>query len=329
MYRILIIISKFLFLIVPVLLSIAFFTLLERKILASIQLRLGCSVVGVYGLLQPFADALKLLSKELIVPRNSNVILFIITPYFSLALGLIPWFVIPVYWTSIYSDINLSIIFLFSVSSLSVYSILISGWASNSKYSFFGSLRACAQMISYEVCIGLILISVVICSNSFNLIKIVENQYSMWFIFPLLPAAILFFICSLAETSRIPFDFPEAESELVSGYNTEYSSVGFVFFFLSEYSRIIVMSSLFVLIFLGGWDIPFLKIQDKVTSIFIFSFKTFVLIFIFILIRGTLPRYRYDNLMGLLWKSFLPLSLGYFITAVSIQFSFNLLPWIL
>jgi len=322
-------ISKCLILIVPVLLSIAFFTLLERKVLASIQLRIGCSIVGVYGVLQPFADALKLLSKEFIFPSQSNLKLFLVTPYFSLILSLITWFSVPFFWTSVVSDINLTIIFLFSLSSISVYTILISGWSSNSKYSFFGSLRAAGQMISYEVCIGIILLCIVISSNSFNLIKIVEVQQNIWFFIPLLPTSILFFICALAETSRIPFDFPEAESELVSGYNTEYSSVGFVFFFLSEYSHIILMSSLFSICFLGGWSLPFFYNMTAITQIIVFSLKTLSLVLIFILIRGTLPRFRYDNLMSLLWKSFLPFSLAYLLMIVSIQLSCNIVPWIL
>ena len=320
---------KCLILIVPILLSIAYFTLLERKILAAIQLRIGCSIVGIYGFLQPFADALKLLSKEFIFPSHASIKLFLLTPYFSLVLSLISWFCIPFFWTSSFADLSLTIIFLFSLSSVSVYTILISGWASNSKYSFFGSMRACGQMISYEVCIGLILICIVVCSNSFNLMTIVETQKDVWLIVPLLPTSFLFFICSLAETSRIPFDFPEAESELVSGYNTEFSSVGFVFFFLSEYSHIILMSSLFTLCFLGGWTLPLLGSSRFFISILTFSSKSLILILLFILVRGTLPRFRYDNLMGLLWKSFLPFSLGYFIFVISLQIFYDTLPWLL
>ena len=272
---------KSLFLIVPVLLSVAFFTLFERKILAAIQLRIGCSLVGIYGFLQPFADALKLLSKELILPDNANLKLFMLTPYASIVLSLICWFIIPFFWNSVFADLNLGLIFLFSLSSLSVYAILVSGWASNSKYSFFGSLRACGLLISYEVCIGLILICVVVCSNSFNFLKIVEVQKDVWFILPLLPTSLLFFISALAETSRIPFDFPESESELVSGYNTEYSAVSFVFFFLSEYCRIVLMASIFTLCFLGGWDWPVFKSLPFFWQIFIVALKELFLIFFF------------------------------------------------
>jgi len=318
-----IVIVKGLFLLLPVLLSIAFFTLLERKILAAIQIRTGCSFVGVYGILQPFADALKLLTKEIIAPNHGNLITFILAPIISLVLSLMAWFVIPFYEGSFFSNLNLNLLFIFAVSTVSVYSILMSGWASNSKYAFFGALRECSQMISYEICIGLILLTLILYTGTFNLSSVVEKQVSSWFICALFPTFLLFFVSSLAETSRVPFDFPEAESELVSGYNVEYSAVTFVLFFLAEYCHIILTSSLVVLLFLGGWNAPF---HLPLFSYLWFPIKVLLLILLFIVVRAVLPRFRYDNLMVLLWKSFLPLSFGYFILIFSLSFLLDLFP---
>ena len=292
--------------ILPILLAVAFFTVFERKILASMQRRRGPNVVGLYGLLQAIADALKLLSKETLIPSSSNIYIFIVSPIFTFFISMLCWSLIPFKYNIVVSDINLGILFLFAFSSLGVYGIIMSGWSSNSKYSFLGALRSSAQFISYEISMGLILIPIILYSQSFNISEIILNQINIYYIIPLFPFFILFFIIGLAETNRIPFDLPEAESELVSGYNVEYSSIGFTFFFLAEYSNIILMSSIIVILFLGGWlYLPF-------------SIKLLIIMFLFVWIRATLPRYRYDQLMYLGWKVILPLSLGFTLLSISL-----------
>jgi NADH:ubiquinone oxidoreductase subunit H len=326
------IIINILIIVVPVLIAVAFVTLAERKILGSIQLRKGPNVVGVYGLLQPFADGIKLFSKESILPSHANISIFIIGPILSLTLALILWVVVPYSNNVVLSDINIGILYIFGVGSISVYAILMSGWSSNSKYAYFGAIRAAAQMISYEVSIGLIIISVLLCVGSLNITQIVLAQKEIWYIFPLLPAAIMFSVSALAETNRTPFDLTEGESELVSGFNVEYSAMSFALFFLAEYSHIIFMSMLFVLLFLGGWlpfPIPFfLSFNDffLIHPSLILALKTSLIIYWFIWVRGTFPRMRYDQLMALLWKSYLPLSLGFVVFVASFLIVINGLP---
>lgn len=312
---------KIIIIVVPLLIAVAYVTLAERKIMGSMQLRKGPNVVGVFGLIQPLADGLKLFSKETILPTHSNIMIFILGPILSLMLALISWGVIPYSETAVLSDINVSVLYLFAVSSISVYAILMSGWGSNSKYAFFGAIRAAAQMISYEVCIGLILLSVIVCVGELNLIKIVNAQKDCWFIFPLFPAALMFFVSALAETNRAPFDHAEGESELVSGFNTEYSGMTFALFFLAEYSHIILMSLLTALLFLGGW-LPFTQVLSFIPGEINLGLKTTLLVFTFVWVRASFPRMRYDALMQLLWKSYLPLSLGYLILVSSIMIIF-------
>lgn len=303
---------KSLAIIVPVLIAVAFVTLAERKVLGSIQLRKGPTMVGVGGILQPFADGLKLFTKETIIPTHSNYIIYLIAPILGLTMALLSWVVIPVGEGEAVVDWPLGILFIMAVSSISVYSIIMSGWGSNSQYAFLGAIRAAAQMISYEVSIGLIILTVVISSGNLNLTGIVLGQQDIWFIIPQLPAFVMFVVSALAETNRSPFDLTEGESELVSGYNVEYSAMTFAQFFLAEYSHIILMSAMTTILFLGGW-LPILDIPLPW-----FALKTSLIIFVFIWVRGSYPRMRYDQLMGLLWKSYLPLSLGWLIFTVSI-----------
>jgi NADH-quinone oxidoreductase subunit H len=296
---------------IPLLVSIAFFTVLERKILAAIQRRRGPNVVGIYGALQAFADGFKLLSKETLIPLLANKVIFILAPIITFLLALLNWSSLPVDLSIVISDISLGVLFIFAISSLGVYGIVMSGWASNSKYAFLGGLRSAAQLISYEVSMGLIIMPILLICGTANLTSIVIMQSSIYFFFPLLPSLFLFFISILAETNRVPFDLPEAESELVSGYNVEYSAVGFVLFFLAEYSNILLMSSLLVCLFLGGW-LPLFDFWFFfwIPGWFWFYFKLFFIIFSFIWARGTLPRYRYDQLMSLGWKVIMPLSVA-------------------
>jgi len=314
---------KIVLIVVPLLIGLAYLTLAERKTLASMQLRKGPNVVGVYGLLQPLADGVKLFAKETILPTHSNLAVFIIAPVLGLILALISWAVVPYSETAVLADVNISILYLFAVGSISVYAILMAGWGSNSKYSFFGAIRAAAQMISYEVCIGLIMLSVVICAGELNLTKIVEAQKDIWFIIPLFPAAIMFFVAALAETNRAPFDHAEAESELVSGFNTEYSAMTFALFFLAEYAHIIQMSLITALLFCGGW-LPIIPFTEGIIPGYLnLGIKTALFTFGFIWVRASFPRMRYDALMQLLWKSYLPLSLAWVIFIASIVFVFS------
>lgn len=310
-------------LIIPLLIAVAFFTVSERKIMGIIQRRRGPNVIGYAGLLQALADGLKLFVKETILPSNSNLIIFLIAPLLCFLLSLIGWAVIPFSNQVIIADINLGVLYLFAISSLNVYSILLAGWSSNSKYAYLGALRSTAQMISYEISLGFTILSVVICSGSLNLSTIVSTQQNVWFILPLLPMFMIFSISMLAETNRHPFDLPEAESELVSGYNVEYSAMTFALFFLGEYANMLLMSAVASILFLGGWFSPFFNI---LSGSFWFVLKILIGCVFFILTRATLPRYRYDQLMQLGWKCFLPLSLGYLIFITGILISFNLLP---
>ena len=320
-----IIVCKILVILVPLLISIAYLTLAERKVLGYIQCRKGPNVVGLYGILQPLADGLKLFTKEIIIPNHANIFIYIMAPILSLSLAFIAWGVIPYGQGIVLSDLGIGILYLFAVSSISVYAILMSGWSSNSKYAFLGAIRAAAQMISYEVSIGLIIISVVLCVGSLNLTEMVLTQKSIWFIVPLFPAAIMFFVSALAETNRVPFDLTEGESELVSGFNVEYSSMSFALFFLAEYCHIILMSTFGVILFLGGWLSPW-GITSYFYNFIWFGVKIAIIIFLFIWIRASYPRIRYDQLMALLWKSYLPLSLAFVVLVSGILIGFNALP---
>jgi len=300
--------------ILPLLLAVAFLTLLERKVMASMHQRKGPNVVGFFGLLQAFADGLKLFVKETIFPSSANTLIFILAPITTFLISLAVWAVIPFGNHLVFADLNIGVIYIFAISSLGVYGIIFSGWSSNSKWSFLGSLRSTAQMISYEVSIGIIVLCVLLCVGSLNLFDIVESQRNVWFIIPLFPLFVMFFISGLAETNRSPFDLPEAEAELVSGYNTEYSAIGFVLFFLGEYTNMVLMSSVITIYFLGGWFSPFAIVSFiSLPGIFWFGLKTSFVLFFFVWVRATYPRYRYDQLMRLGWKVFLPFSLGWLI----------------
>jgi len=313
--------------IVPLLVAVAYLTLAERKVIASIQRRKGPNVVGVFGLLQPLADGLKLFLKETILPNNSNTIIFILAPIITFLLALIGWAVVPFNMNSVFADLNVGLLYIFAISSLGVYGIITAGWASNSKYALLGALRSAAQMVSYEVSIGLIIINVLLCVGSLNLTQVVLAQTYIWYCIPLFPLFLMFFISTLAETNRAPFDLPEAEAELVAGYNVEYSAMGFALFFLGEYSNMILMSSLSTLLFLGGW-LPFFSFLPftLLPNYFWFGMKVSFLLFVFIWVRAAFPRYRYDQLMRLGWKIFLPLSLAWVIFTSGILISFNWLP---
>jgi NADH-quinone oxidoreductase subunit H len=316
---------KILLIIIPLLISVAYFTLAERKILGAMQRRRGPNVVGVYGLLQPLSDGFKLLVKETVIPSNANKFIFIISPIITFVVSLMGWAIIPFDKYSMLAEINIGVLYLFAVSSLGVYGIIMSGWSSNSKYAFLGALRSAAQMVSYEVSIGFIIITIVTCCGSFNLQAIIDTQKNIWFLIPFFPLFLMFFVSALAETNRHPFDLPEAEAELVSGYNVEYSAMGFALFSLGEYSNMLLMSALNVILFFGGWQVPaFLMVVPG--SVW-FGIKISFFVILFVWMRGALPRYRYDQLMGLGWKVFLPISLGYVLLTVSILMSFNMLPY--
>ena len=313
--------------VVPVLVSVALLVYLERKVLGAVQLRKGPNVVGPFGILQSFADVLKLLTKENLLPSSSNKFLFIFAPMLTLILSLIAWAVIPISSTYFIANINIGILYLFAVSSFGVYGVIIAGWASNSKYPFLGALRSAAQMISYEVSIGFVIITVLICVGSLNLIDIVESQKNMWFAIPLLPMFVIFIISALAETNRLPFDLPEDEATLVAGFFTEYSSISFGLFFLAEYANMILMSSLTVILFLGGWYPPIdIFPLNAIPGIFWFVIKVFLILFVFLWVRATFPRYRYDQLMRLGWKIFLPFTLIWVVITSAFLFYFGLLP---
>lgn len=318
---------KTLSIVVPLLIAVAYFTIAERKIMGAIQRRRGPNVVGFIGLVQPLADGLKLFVKETTLPTNANTSIFLIAPALTFILSLIAWAVIPFSEGIVICDLNLGILYLLAISSLNVYGILFAGWSSNSKYAYLGALRSAAQMISYEISIGFTILNVVICAGSFNLSTIILAQQKIWFIFPLLPIFIIFSISMLAETNRHPFDLPEAEAELVSGYNVEYSAMTFALFFLGEYANMLLMSTILSILFLGGW-LPILDIFffNLIPSNLWLSVKICIGAVFFILTRATLPRYRYDQLMYLGWKCFLPLSLSYLLFTVGILISFNWLP---
>nr|QIA60064.1 NADH dehydrogenase subunit 1 [Radula japonica] len=320
-------VAKILGIIIPLLLGVAFLVLAERKVMACMQRRKGPNVVGILGLLQPLADGLKLMIKEPILPSSANIFIFLMAPVLTFTLALCAWAVIPFDYGMVFSDLNVGVLYLFAISSLGVYGIITAGWASNSKYAFLGALRSAAQMVSYEVSIGLLLISVILCAGSCNFSEIVLAQTRIWFVFPLFPVFLMFFISCLAETNRAPFDLPEAEAELVAGYNVEYSSMGFALFFLGEYANMILMSSLCTLLFLGGWlpllDIPIFQIIPG--SIW-FSLKVIFFLFVYIWVRAAFPRYRYDQLMRLGWKVFLPLSLAWVVFVSGVLVAFEWLP---
>ena len=318
---------RILFLLVPVLVSVAMIVWLDRRVWAFVQKRQGPNVVGPFGLLQSLADALKYIFKEIIIPSSSNKVIFILAPIVTMTLALISWAVIPFSATQVLADINVGILYLFAVSSLGVYSIIMGGWASNSKYPFLGAIRSAAQMVSYEVSIGVIIINVLLCVGSLNLNDIVIAQQNLWFVIPLFPMFIIFFISALAETNRPPFDLPEAEAELVAGYQTEYSGMMYAMFWLGEYANILLMCAMGAILFLGGWlspiDIyPFTLVPGAIWLIL----KILLLFILFALVKAIVPRYRYDQLMRLGWKVFLPLSLTWVVLTASYLFYFNLLP---
>ena len=318
---------KIFFLLVPVLVSVAMVVWLDRRVWAFVQKRQGPNVVGPFGLLQTIADALKYVFKEIIIPSSSNKVIFILAPIVTMTLALIAWAVIPFSATQVLADINVGILYLFAVSSLGVYGIIMGGWASNSKYPFLGAIRSAAQMVSYEVSIGVIIINVLLCVGSLNLNDIVLAQQDLWFVIPLFPMFVIFFISALAETNRPPFDLPEAEAELVAGYQTEYSGMMYAMFWLGEYANILLMCAIGSVLFLGGWlspleIYPFTLVPDPVWLIL----KILLLFFLFALVKAIVPRYRYDQLMRLGWKVFLPISLIWVVLTASFLFYFNLLP---
>lgn len=323
----LIIVLQILLVVVPVMVTVAFLVYYERKLLAAFTLRRGPNVVGPFGLLQSFADLIKVFFKETIIPTGANKIVFFAAPMLTFVLAMIAWAVVPFAKGWVIADINVGILYLFAVSSMGVYGIVMAGWASNSRYAFLGALRSAAQMVSYEVSMGFVIVTVVIVAGSLNLSDIVEAQRTIWFAIPLLPMFVIFFVTALAETNRHPFDLPEAESEIVAGYQVEYSAVAFVLFFLGEYMNMMLMSGLTVILFLGGWLPPF----DIVPFTWIpgplwFIAKIIVVLTLFIWVRATFPRYRYDQLMRLGWKVFLPFSLLWVVLTAGVMITFDLLP---
>ena len=318
---------KILLLLIPVLVSIALIVWFERRVWGFVQKRRGPNVVGPFGIFQTLADALKYIFKEIIIPASADKIVFILAPIVTMTLALVVWAVIPFSEKMIISDINVGILYVFAISSLGVYGIILGGWASNSKYPFLGSLRSAAQMISYEVSIGIIIINVLLCVGSLNLKDIVLAQEKLWFVIPLFPMFIIYFISALAETNRTPFDLPEAESELVAGYQTEYSGMMYAMFWLGEYANILLMCALGSILFLGGWLSPVdIYPFNIIPGPFWMIFKILLLFFIFAIIKAVVPRYRYDQLMRLGWKVFLPFSLIYVVLTASFLIYFDLLP---
>ena len=326
-----IIFGQILLIVLPVTGAVAYLTFAERKVIASMQLRKGPNVVGPFGLLQPLADGLKLLVKETVIPSGANRVVFILAPMLTFILALIAWAVIPFDAGWVLADINVGVLYLFAISSLGVYGIIMAGWASNSKYAFLGALRSAAQMVSYEVAIGFVIITVLLCVGSLNLTDIVMAQqgdgFWNWYWLPLLPMFVIFFVSTLAETNRHPFDLPEAEAELVSGYNVEYSSMTFALFFLGEYANMILMSGLTVVLFLGGWLPPFdIEPFNWIPGVIWFGAKIALCLFVFLWVRATFPRYRYDQLMRLGWKVFLPFSLIWLAITAGALITFDWLP---
>ena len=322
------VILKGLILIIFLLLTVAFFTVLERKLMSAVQRRRGPNVAGLFGLLQGAADGVKLIIKETVVPSSSNPVIFVLSPIFTFIISLIGWVILPFSIGAVIANINLGILYFFAVSSLGVYTIIMAGWSSNSKYAFLGALRSAAQMISYEVAIGFTIITVFICAGSLNLTSIVLAQQQIWYVFPLFPMFVVFFVSALAETNRHPFDLPEAEAELVSGYNVEYSAMGFALFFLGEYANILLMSATTCLLFLGGWLPPF-DFLSFIPGPFWLGLKIAIFAMLFIIIRAVLPRYRYDQLMQLGWKVFIPVTLGWLFLVAGVLVAFDSLPNIL
>ncbi|WP_343713562.1 NADH-quinone oxidoreductase subunit NuoH [Inquilinus sp.] len=313
--------------ILPLIIVVAYLTYAERKVMAAMQLRQGPMVVGPFGLLQPIADGIKLLSKETIIPSGANRMLFILAPMITFFLSLVAWAVIPFDDGLVLADINVGVLYLFAISSLGVYGIIIAGWASNSKYAFLGGLRSAAQMVSYEVSIGFVMISVLLCVGSLRISDIVHAQQTIWFAIPLLPMFVIFFISALAETNRAPFDLPEGESEITGGFMVEYSSMTYALFFLGEYANMILMSGMTSILFLGGWLPPFgFAPFTWIPGVIWFVLKIFFCLFVFIWVRATLPRFRYDQLMRLGWKVFLPFSLAWVVITAGVLTAFGWLP---
>jgi len=319
-----IIFLKVLCIVIPLLLSVAYFTLIERKVLAVLQRRKGPNVIGLYGMLQPLSDGLKLFVKEALIPSNANKFLFSLGPIIAFSISLLPWIVIPFSKHGVYAEINITILYTFAISSLGVYGIIISGWSSNSKYAFLGALRSTSQMISYELSLGFCLITIALTTGSFSFYSVINAQHNLWFCIPFLPLFLIFFVAALAETNRHPFDLPEAEAELVSGYNVEYAGMGFALFSLAEYSNMLQMSALNSILFLGGW-LPITTLFIIPTEIW-FSLKICFFVLLFIIMRAALPRYRYDQLMNLGWKVFLPITLVYTLVTLLLITSFNFFP---
>jgi NADH-quinone oxidoreductase subunit H len=318
---------KIVFLLIPVLTAVAMIVWLDRRVWAFVQKRRGPNVVGPFGLFQSLADALKYIFKEIIIPASANKVIFILAPIVTMTLALIAWAVIPFSESYVLADINVGILYIFAVSSLGVYGIIMGGWASNSKYPFLGAIRSAAQMVSYEVSIGVIIINVLLCVGSLNLKDIVLAQENLWFVVPLFPMFVIFFISSLAETNRPPFDLPEAEAELVAGYQTEYSGMMYAMFWLGEYANILLMCALGSILFLGGWLSPIdVYPLNIIPSPIWLILKILLLFFLFALVKAIVPRYRYDQLMKLGWKIFLPLSLTWVVLTASFLFYFDLLP---
>ena len=320
-------VAQILAIVVPLLVAVAYLTFFERKVIAAMQLRKGPNVVGPFGLLQPLADGVKLLAKETILPSGANKVIFLAAPMLTFILSLIAWAVIPFDAGMVLADINVGVLYLFAISSLGVYGVIMAGWASNSKYAFLGALHSAAQMVSYEVSIGFVIITVLLCVGSLNLSDIVEAQRTVWFAIPLLPMFVIFFVSALAETNRAPFDLPEGESELVAGYFVEYSSMSFALFFLGEYANMILMSAMTVILFMGGWLAPFdIAPFNWIPGPIWFALKIAFVLFFFLWVRATFPRYRYDQLMRLGWKVFLPLSLLWVVVTAGVLVAFDWVP---